>query len=90
MDKGDTVKIKPNFHHPSRVGQTARIIDVRTTGVKHPIQQCFVVFDDGQPDTIYEYDLELIERTIYDEIREGNIPVPPGYNAEPQKRTLDL
>jgi hypothetical protein len=60
MEKGDTVVVKPNFHRPSRIGQTAKIIALRKTGSKNILNQYFVVFDkDKQPDWISEYDLEL-------------------------------
>lgn len=98
MDKGDIVRIKPNFHHPSRVGQIAKVIDIRVTGDKNPVQQCFVLFEDGQPDSIFEYDLELV--TTDKPVGES---FPPGEDErwtkiiagdklpeEPQKRFLEL
>lgn len=103
MDKGDIVRIKPNFHHPSRVGQIAKVIDIRVTGNKNPVQQCFVLFEDGQPDSIFEYDLLLVTdpvllgqemKVIHDQI-EPSVQDLVDHDSvrlpeEPQKRFLEL
>lgn len=95
MDKGDIVRIKPNFHHPSRVGQIAKVIDIRVTGDKNPVQQCFVLFEDGQPDSIFEYDLLLVTDPVLlgqemKVIHDFGTDPELEKIEEPQKRFLEL
>lgn len=71
MNKGDIVRLKPNFHRPSRVGQIAKVVEVRKSGNRNKINQYFIVYDaDGLPDWINEYDLELAELWTEEEIAE--------------------
>jgi len=90
MNQGDRVKIRENFHRPTRVGQFAKIITSRGVGEKESLKamQHFIMYEsDGLPDWINEYDLELVEENReYDEYlaslqnKESNV-VPESHTA---------
>lgn len=66
MNEGDRVKVKQQFHRPSRVGQTTKVVSSRSVGEedRNLAIQHFIVYEkDGLPDWINEYDLELVEES---------------------------
>ena len=90
IDIGDVVKIKPNFHHPSRVGQIATVIRCRPAShdiTKPLVLQLWILFHtDKKPDWVNEYDVEFVE---HGEIEHG-IPIIPGwYDKRPVRKEVD-
>jgi hypothetical protein len=66
MNEGDIVRIKPQFHRPTRIGQFARIVRSRSVGVEErnmAIQHWIIYKRDGLSDWVNEYDLELVEES---------------------------
>ena len=70
MNEGDIVRVKQQFHRPSRAGQLAKIIRSRSIGVhKEDFQHWVIYQSDGMPDWLNEYDLELVEESHeFDEV----------------------